>query len=93
MKRLLPLIFAAFFAADAAAQCQCACVNGRVQAICSSAFDLKPLCPPRMCPATGIPGLPPLAGNDLPPLGTTQCRNVKVYNPQTRRYEWRKVCR
>jgi hypothetical protein len=32
------------------AACQCVCMNGEVEAVCSSSIDVQPICPPRVCP-------------------------------------------
>jgi len=78
-------------ASDAHANCVCRCVNGEMQAICQSSIDLPPICPPTICPTTP-PAIEPLPSLRIPPIGTSQCRNVQVLNPRTNRYEWREVC-
>jgi len=82
------IILAASFAG---ADCKCLCINGEVQAVCSSSLDLQPLCPPRICPLTP-PSIEPLKLPSLPPLGTSKCVQQQVYNERTGRYEWREVC-
>ena len=74
------------------AACVCRCVNGNMQALCSSSIDLPPICPPTVCPITP-PSVAPIQQPRVPPIGTTQCRQAQVVNPQTGRYEWREVCR
>jgi hypothetical protein len=76
---------------EAIAACQCACVNGGVQAICQSTMDLPPLCSPTLCPLTP-PALAPLNPPHLPPLGTSQCRPRQVFDPNLGRYVWRELC-
>ena len=71
--------------------CSCECVNGQVQAICSSSIDLEPICAPRICPLV-TPSIKPLDPITLPPLGTSQCTNMQVYNMYTYQYEWKEVC-
>jgi len=71
--------------------CICTCVNGKPQALCTSSLDLPPICPPRVCPITP-PSVAPILTPQLPPLGTTRCDNKQVLNPDTNRYEWRRVC-
>jgi hypothetical protein len=90
MRRLLAL--SAFLLAGAAhADCVCRCVDGQVRALCSSTLDLQPICAPQLCPIVP-PALAPLPSLQLPPLGTTSCRQVQVLNPLTQRYEFRRVC-
>jgi hypothetical protein len=71
--------------------CRCACVNGQVQAICTSSIDLKPICSPRICPIQ-TPSIRPIQTPVLPPIGTSNCRKEQVYNDNTYRYEWKTVC-
>jgi len=100
MKSWNPLACAALIAAVLAilqperadARCTCTCVNGSQQALCESAAELPPLCPPRLCPLES-PSVAPLPQPQLPPLGTTHCEQAQVLNPQTGIYEWRQVCR
>jgi hypothetical protein len=73
------------------ADCQCMCVNGSVQAMCSSAIDLKPICAPRICPITN-PSVTPIMPPRVPPIGTTSCHQAQVYNEYTQQYEWHEVC-
>jgi len=73
------------------ASCSCVCMDGKNQAVCSSSMDLRPLCPPKVCPLAR-PAIKPLDSPRLPPLGTTQCTNKQVYNPYSRKYEWKRVC-
>ena len=80
------------FGHAAYANCECTCVNGHVQALCQSAVDLPPLCPPQLCPLQ-TPSIAPIPQAQLPPLGTTHCEQAQVLNPRTGMYEWRQVCR
>ena len=73
------------------AKCDCLCVNGNVEAICSNAYEVRPVCTPRVCPIPP-PSLEPLESPQLPPLGTTSCHQAQVYNESTRQHEWRRVC-
>lgn len=77
---------------DAAAACVCRCVNGEVQALCSSAIDIQPICAPQICPITP-PSIAPIQQPRVPPIGTTNCRQAQVLNQRTGQYEWREVCR
>jgi hypothetical protein len=81
----------ALISTAAYADCQCACVNGEVRALCSSSMDFVPLCPLRACPlppASHEPVNPPR----LPPLGTKRCYQRQVWDEQRLRYVWRQVC-
>ena len=73
------------------ADCQCACVSGQVQAICSSTLDIQPICSPRVCPITP-PSVQPIQPPSVPPIGTKTCVQKQVYNEYTRQYEWKRVC-
>jgi len=90
MKKLLMLVFF-LLPLQAAADCQCVCMDGQVRVVCSSAIDLKPICPPRVCPITP-PSIPPIQPPRVPPIGTETCTQKQVYNEYTRRYEWKEVC-
>ena len=74
------------------AGCSCRCVNGSVQALCSSTLEIPPICAPRICPSTS-PSVKPLPSLKLNPLGTTSCRQKQVLNPYTGLYQWKRVCR
>jgi hypothetical protein len=86
------VLCAAVLVNDASASCVCRCVNGEVQALCSSSIDLPPICPPRVCPITP-PSVAPIQAPRVPPIGTTVCRQAQVFNQRTGQYEWREVCR
>ena len=94
MKKLLLVagLFGLIFTESRSASCRCVCINGQVQAICSSSIDLKPICPPRICPIKS-PSIRPIQTPVIPPIGTSNCRKEQVYNDNTRRYEWRTICR
>jgi hypothetical protein len=83
-------IFALLLSFPASADCRCTCVNGSMQALCDSAFELAPLCPMRLCPLA-TPTLRPLSTPRLPPLGTSFCRSEQVWTGF--QYEWVQVCR
>ena len=82
------LVFVSF---AVAARCECKCVNGNVQAICSSTLDMKPLCSPNVCPLV-TPSVQPLQTPMVPPIGTSNCEKQQVYNAYTRKYEWKTLC-
>jgi hypothetical protein len=73
------------------ASCECMCVNGSVQAMCSSAIDVRPICAPRICPITS-PSVAPIQSPHVPPIGTSNCHQAQILNPYTQRYEWHEVC-
>lgn len=75
----------------AMADCICECVNGSVQALCSSSMDLQPICAPEICPIVP-PAIQPIQPPTLPPLGTSSCAPEQVLNPATGQYEWQSVC-
>jgi hypothetical protein len=83
---------AATLSTDAFAACQCRCVGGEMQPICSSAMEIRPICPPTVC---GIvpPSIAPIATPMVPPIGATTCGPQQVLNPFTHQYEWRTLCR
>lgn len=74
------------------AKCDCLCVNGNVEAICSNSYEVQPVCTPRVCPIPP-PSIEPLQSPQLPPLGTTSCTQEQVYDDYTARYEWRRICK
>ena len=75
----------------ASAGCQCACVNGTVQAICQSAIDLKPICAPTVCPIAP-PAVTPITAPKVPPIGASHCAPRQVYDPSTGQYVWKDLC-
>lgn len=77
--------------AQANASCECLCINGKVEAVCTSSSELKPYCAPRLCPYAP-PNLAPAMQNTLPPAGTTSCEMKQVYNEQIKKYEWKRIC-
>ena len=93
--RLLYLLITLFFyvnlSSSAYSACTCECINGEVQAICSSSLDLPPICASRICPLVP-PSIASLDSLTLPPLGTSHCTNMQVYNSYTYQYEWEEVC-
>jgi hypothetical protein len=93
MKRALlglGLGVALLMSARAEASCTCQCVDGEMQPLCSSAIDIPPICPPRVCPIAG-PSIAPINPPTIPPLGTSSCRQAQVCD----RYgncRWQQVC-
>ena len=72
------------------AACQCVCMNGEVEAVCSSSLDLQPICPPRICPIVP-PAVRPIDPPRVPPVGASTCRSEQVWNGE--QYEWVEICR
>lgn len=92
MKTLLLLMLTLFVTTligPAFAACQCVCVNGQMQPLCSSSLDIAMPCI-GICPIAP-PAIAPLPSLALPPLGTSYCQNEQVWNGV--RYEWQRVCR
>lgn len=73
------------------ATCVCRCIDGQNQPICENTIDLRPVCPPKICPLRS-PSVKPVSPPSLRPLGTSFCGMKQIFNPHTHRYEWRKVC-
>lgn len=88
----LPILASVLIVSDANADCVCRCTNGQNAPLCSSALDIPPICPPRVCPIQP-PSIAPVQAPQLPPLGTQNCWQQQVLNPYTNQYEWRRVCR
>ena len=87
---LLPIVLLVV-SLTAMADCVCRCVNGQMQAICTSTLDIPPICPPTIC-SIAPPSIQPIPTPRIPPIGTTRCAPQQVYNPYTGRYEWKEVC-
>lgn len=88
---IIASLFASALLFQLNAGCTCECVDGQVQALCESSIDLKPICPPKICPQTP-PAVKPIDAPVVPPVGTTHCTNKFVYNNETHQYEWMEVC-
>ena len=71
------------------AACQCLCVNGEVEAICSSSLDVQPVCAPRVCPIVP-PSVRPIDPPRVPPVGASRCRSEQVWNGE--KYVWVEIC-
>jgi hypothetical protein len=76
---------------EAYAACQCACVNGQMQPLCSSAIGIPSICPPTICGIVPL-SVRPIAPPTIPPIGTNSCGPRQVQNPLTGQYEWRTIC-
>ena len=79
-----------FGIAPASAACQCVCMNGEVEAVCSSSIDVQPICAPRVCPIVP-PAVRPIDPPRVPPVGASTCRSEQVWNGEE--YEWVEICR
>lgn len=88
----LILVFALAVPVQAQASCECRCVGGSMQSLCSSSIDIPRICPATTCELPPL-SLAPIQAPPLPPLGTSQCSQRQVLNPETRQYEWRNICR
>ena len=75
----------------AVAACTCSCVNGQVRALCSTTYEIRPICAPRICPIR-TPSIKPIVPPKIKPLGTSYCSQKQVYNYYTMQYEWKRVC-
>ena len=73
------------------AVCVCRCVNGKARAFCSPALKIEPTCASMIC-STTQPSVDAVQRPSGPPVATSVCRQVQVYNERTRRYEWLEVC-
>ena len=83
-------LVAVFVAAPARAGCQCVCMNGEVEAVCSSSLDIQPICAPRICPIVQ-PAVRPIDPPRIPPIGASRCRSEQVWTGQ--KYQWVEICR
>ena len=78
--------------ADARAACTCVCVDGLNRPLCASAGDIRPVCPPRVCPRDPAVTRPLDQVVEPPPRDKT-CNREYTYNRYSGRYEWRTLCR
>lgn len=88
---LVSLLTGSFVSGFALADCQCVCMSGEVQTVCSSSLDIQPICSPRVCPITP-PSIEPIQQPRVPPIGTSNCIQRQVYNEYTHQYEWKEIC-
>ena len=85
------VIVTLLFASKAMATCECVCINGEMRAVCSSTLDIEPICPLTLCPRTP-PSISPIQMPRIPPIGTSKCKQMQVYNELINDYEWREIC-
>jgi hypothetical protein len=90
MKFVLAVTLWLALVAQASAACVCQCVDGRMQPICQSSIDLRPICPATICPIMS-PSIAPLNPPTLPPLGATSCRQARVCDAFGN-CQWQQVC-
>ena len=70
-RALLPLtLLLLAMPTNAGAGFVCRCVNGEMQAICSSTLDIEPICARAICPIT-TPVVRPIDPLTMPPIGTS----------------------
>lgn len=95
MTRTLTFLIWLALVTGAAAQqtddCRCACVDGKVQAVCTSAIAIRPICTPRICDIV-TPSIKPIDTPTIPPIGTNKCDLKQVLNEKTHEYEWQRLC-
>jgi hypothetical protein len=72
-------------------KCSCECVNGKVEALCSSSAYLPAICT-GVCPVVP-PSVRPPDIYTVPLPGTSICRDEQVYNYDKQEYQWQKICR
>lgn len=77
---------------SAEAACNCRCVDGKAQPVCSSSTDIPPFCPPASCPIAP-PAKSPLDARDPAPAVKPGCETKQVYDPETRAYAWEQICK
>jgi hypothetical protein len=88
---LLTVFMSLVLVSNANATCDCVCKDGQVQAVCSSKLDIKPTCPPRVCPKAQ-PSIKPSQPPKVQPVGKKKCIHKQIYNDLTHKYESRELC-
>jgi hypothetical protein len=78
------------FTSSVFASCECRCVDGESQAVCSSSLEVPPICSRQSCPVT--PSMSPV-GPLNPPIGSGLCDTVQVFNRRTGHYDTKQLCR
>lgn len=74
------------------ARCNCACVDGDMQPICTTSIEITPICPPSVCPLAPL-AVTPIQPPTIPPVGASYCYPAQVLNPHIKRYQWQQLCR
>jgi hypothetical protein len=72
------------------ASCECRCVDGESQAVCTSSLEVPPICSRQSCPVS--PSMTPI-GPINPPIGSGLCDTVQVFNRRTGQYDTKQLCR
>lgn len=76
--RTIVFALVGMFATAAHADCTCECVNGRAQALCQNAYDVRPVCMAMVCAGT-LPTAPTPPTSAVAPLpGTSYCAPARV---------------
>ncbi|HJT98367.1 MAG TPA: hypothetical protein VJ696_08630 [Rhodanobacteraceae bacterium] len=90
--KLLAAMMVAGLSFDASGACRCSCVQGQIEAVCSSASELPPVCAPRACTVRPLRAslIADKTAATNPEKG--QCRETLVLNPQTGAYITKHVC-
>jgi hypothetical protein len=91
MRILISVLTILLISTAAYAECECQCVNGQMQSMCSNTTDIPRICPPSICPMTP-PSVTPIMPPMVAPPGATRCHSDQIYNPVTGMYEWRSAC-
>ena len=78
------------FASPAFASCECRCIDGESQAVCTSSLEVPPICSSQSCPV--VPSMTPV-GPLNPPVGSGLCDTVQVFNRRTGHYDTKQLCR
>ena len=91
----IPLLVAGslLLAGPAFANCQCRCVDGQVQASCTSTFDVPPVCSQQNCAVQ--PLMTPIGPIDSQVDNSNSsglCETVMTMDPRSGRYRPRQVC-
>lgn len=73
---------------EAKAACQCNCINGRMQSLCSSSLDVPAMCV-GVCPIAP-PSIKPIKVPRIPPIGASFCNQEQVL--RNGQYVWEEVC-
>jgi len=89
--RILTILLVASLPRAASAACECRCVDGVVQPVCSYAWEQPPICAPEVCPIVP-PSVTPVMPPTVPPVGTGACYPAEVFDQISGRYVWQRVC-
>jgi hypothetical protein len=91
MRALIAIALVAGMSTIAHADCVCRCVDGEMQPVCENAIDLRPICPPTICPIMS-PSIAPISPPTIPPIGTSVCRQARVCDASGN-CQWQQICR